>query len=359
MEIKITPVAPEERQIPPEDISNIVFGSQFTNHMFLMEWDKNVGWHDARIEKYHSLTLEPSAIIFHYGQEAFEGLKAYCTVDGKYVLFRPEQNFARFNKTARRMCLPELDQAFALRALKRLLEQDIEWIPKAEGTSLYIRPTIIATEPALGLKQSASFLFFIILCPVGPYYSEGFNPVKIIVSEEYTRAAPGGVGEAKTAGNYAASNLAEKKAKEHGFTQVLWLDAVERRYVEEVGSMNIFFVIDDEIITPQLTGTILPGITRDSVLQVGKHWGLTMTERRISIEEVMEAVENGALTEIFGSGTAAVISPVGELHYHGKKYIIKDGKTGPCARRFFDEIVGIQYGKVEDPFRWLEPVLSA
>ncbi len=357
MEIKITPISPEERQSPLEDISNIVFGSQFTNHMFLMEWDQGRGWHDARIEKYHALTLEPSAIIFHYGQEAFEGLKAYCTVGGKYVLFRPEQNFARLNKTARRMCLPELDEQFALKALKQLIEQDIDWIPKAEGTSLYVRPTIIATEPALGLKQSASFLFFIILCPVGPYYSEGFNPVKIIVSEEYTRAAPGGVGEAKTAGNYAASNLAEKEAKESGFTQVLWLDAVERRYVEEVGSMNIFFVINDEIVTPQLTGTILPGITRDSVLQVGKHWGLTMTERKISIDEVIESIENGSLSEIFGSGTAAVVSPVGELHYRGKKYVIKDGKTGPFARRFFDEIVGIQYGKVKDPFQWLEPIL--
>lgn len=356
MELKITPVPADERKTPPEDVSHIVFGTKFTNHMFMMEWDRGEGWHDARIEKYQPLTLEPSSIIFHYGQEAFEGLKAYNTSDGKGVLFRPEKNFERMNRTAQRMCLPELDIDFVLDALKKLVQQDHDWIPKEEGTSLYIRPTIIATEPALGLKPSASFLFFIIMCPVGPYYPEGFNPVKIVVSEKYTRAAPGGVGEAKTAGNYAASNLAEKEAKEAGFTQVLWLDAVEKRYVEEVGSMNICFVINGEIVTPQLTGTILPGITRKSVLELGEHWGLTMTERRITIEEVVQSIEDGSLTEIFGCGTAAVISPVGELHYQDKKYVIGDGKTGPIAHRFFDEIVGIQYGTVSDPFGWRVPV---
>ncbi len=356
MEIKILPVPPEERKTPPNDVSNIVFGTQFTNHMFRMEWDRGVGWHDARIEKYQPLILEPSAIIFHYGQEAFEGLKAYWTTNSQYVLFRPDQNFARMNRTSERMCLPPIDEEFVLDALKQLLREDIAWIPKEEGTSLYIRPTIIATEPALGLKPSSSFLFFIILCPVGPYYPEGFNPVKILVSEKFTRAAPGGVGEAKTSGNYAASNLVEKESKEQGFTQVLWLDAVERRYVEEVGSMNIFFVINDEIITPELVGTILPGITRKSVLQLAKRWGLKTNERRISIDEVIQAIEDKTLTEIFGAGTAAVVSPVGELRYQGKSHQIGDGKTGPSARRFFDELMGIQYGLVQDSFQWIEPI---
>ena len=357
MEIKVTPISSEKKKCPPQDVSNIQFGTEFTNHMFLMEWDRGTGWHDARIEPYHHLALEPSAIIFHYGQESFEGLKAYYTSSGSYVLFRPDHNFARMNRTGRRMGLPEFDEKFVLNALKQLLRLEIDWIPKDEGTSLYIRPTIIATEPALGLKESSSFLFFIILCPVGPYYPEGFNPVKIIVSENYTRAAPGGVGEAKTAGNYAASTLAEKESKEKGYTQVLWLDAVKRCYVEEVGSMNIFFVIDDEIITPQLTGTILPGITRDSVLRLSRSWGLKTSERRITIDETVRAIEDGSLTEIFGSGTAAVISPVSALHFREKEHSIGKGTTGPVARRFFDEIMGIQYGKVQDLFQWLDPIL--
>ncbi len=357
MEIKVTTISSEKKKSPPQDVSNIKFGTEFTNHMFLMEWDRGTGWHDARIEPYHHLSLEPSAIIFHYGQESFEGLKAYYTSSGSYVLFRPDQNFARMNRTGRRMGLPEFDEQFVLNALKHLLRLEIDWIPKDEGTSLYIRPTLIATEPALGLKESSSFLFFIILCPVGPYYPEGFNPVKIIVSENYTRAAPGGVGEAKTAGNYAASTLAEKESKEKGYTQVLWLDAVRRCYVEEVGSMNIFFVIDNEIITPQLTGTILPGITRDSVLRLSRSWGLKTSERRITIDEAVRAIEDGSLTEIFGSGTAAVISPVSALHYREKEHPIGDGTTGPIARRFFDEIMGIQYGKAQDLFQWLDPIL--
>ena len=356
MEIKIAPIPSKEKKTPPKEVSNLVFGKHFTNHMFLMEWHEGVGWHNARIEKYHPLTLEPSAIIFHYGQESFEGLKAYHTTSGSYVLFRPEQNFARMNRTAQRMCLPEIDVDFVLKALKELLRLDLEWVPQAEGTSLYIRPTLIATEAALGLKTSNSFLFFIILCPVGPYYPEGFNPIKILVSEKYTRAAPGGVGEAKTAGNYAASALAEKESREQGYTQVLWLDAVERKYVEEVGSMNIFFVINDEVVTPALNGTILPGITRETVLELCQHWGWKASERRISIDEAVASIEDGSLTEIFGSGTAAVISPVGELSYQEKNYTIGDGTTGPKANRLFDEIMGIQYGKVQDIFQWLEPI---
>ncbi len=338
-------------------MNGVVFGSLYSNHMFTMQWENGRGWHDAEIKPYQPLVMDPSTIVLHYGQCSFEGLKAYRGMSGGISLFRPRQNFERMNRTARRMCLPELEIDPVLDALKQLLLQDADWVPHDEGTSLYIRPTLIATEEALGLKVSSRYLFYIILSPVGPYYPEGFNPVKITVSEEYVRAAPGGVGEAKTAGNYAASNLAEKKAKEQGFTQVLWLDAVERRYVEEVGSMNIFFVINDEIVTPQLTGTILPGITRMSVLELGKHWGLNMRERRITIDEVVDGLNDGSVSEIFGAGTAAVVSPVGVLYFRGEAHSVGNGETGPVAKRFFEHLTAIQYDREPDPFGWIEPVL--
>ena len=260
------------------------------------------------------------------------------------------------NRTAQRLCLHELNVDDVLDALKELLKADEVCIPTGEGNSLYLCPTIIATEHALGLRVSNQYLFFIIMCPVGPYYPEGFNPVKIRVSETYVRPSPGGTGEAKTSGNYAASNLAEKEAKELGFTQVLWLDAVERRYVEEVGSMNIFFVLNGTLVTPQLTGTILQGITRNSVLKLAEHWDMPCEERRISIDEVIQGLEDGTVTEVFGCGTAAVVSPVGILHYKGQNHEVGEGKTGPVAQRFFDNITGIQYGKIADPFGWLEPL---
>ncbi len=355
MDIQIIPVPSEDRKTPPENIAGIEFGSQFTNHMFLMNWEPDAGWHNARIHKYQPLALDPAAIILHYGHEAFEGLKAYATVGGNPTLFRPQKNFARLNQTSHRIGLPKIDEDFALEALKLLLRQDRDWIPKEAGSSLYIRPTLIATEATLNLRKSNYFLFYIILSPVGSFYEKGAAPVKITVSENYTRAATGGVGGVKTAGNYAASNLAQMEAKEQGFSQVLWLDGKEQRYVEEVGSMNIFFVIDDEIVTPELTGSILPGVTRDSVLQLSRSWGMKTTERRISIEEVIEKIENGSLTEMFGAGTAAVISPVGVLQYQGKDYVIQDD-IGPMAERFYDEVTGIQYGKTNDPFHWLEPI---
>lgn len=356
MKIQISSVPPERQKPIPASLKGIPFGSQTTDHMFLMEWHQGQGWHHARIEAYQAISLMPSALVFHYGQEAFEGLKAYHTVGGKNVLFRPQKNIERLNATARRLCLPELDPAMALKAVKQLVSQEQHWIPKEEGSSLYIRPALIATEAALGLKVSKEYLFFIIVCPVGAYFPEGFNPVKIRVCEEYVRAVPGGVGNVKTGGNYAAANLAEKEAKEAGFTQVLWLDGVERKYVEEVGSMNIFFVIQGELITPQLTGTILPGVTRDSVLQLARHQKMMVSERRISIDEVVQSIENGTLTEAFGTGTAAVISPIGLLSYQGKDFTIGAGKTGPIAKRIFDEMVGIQYGKSPDFFQWIEPV---
>jgi branched-chain amino acid aminotransferase len=292
----------------------------------------------------------------HYAQMSFEGLKAYQTDSGEHVLFRPRENFKRMNRTSLRMCLPELDVEEVLTALKQLLRLDSGWVPNESGTSLYIRPTILATEEAIGLKVSSKYLFFIILSPVGPYYPQGFNPVKIMVSEKYVRAVPGGVGYAKTGGNYAASILAEKEAKELGYTQVLWLDAVERRYIEEVGSMNIFFLINEEIVTPQLTGSILPGITRISVLELGKHWGLKVSERRVSIDEILKGLKDGSVTEIFGSGTAAVISPVGVLSYKGEECQVGNGETGPITSRFYEELTGIQYGKVADPFDWVESI---
>ena len=354
MEVKLNKATPEQLKTPPASMSGVVFGTQFSDHMFCMEWEDGKGWYNAEIKPYGPLLLEPSAMVLHYAQMAFEGLKVYRTDSGENVLFRPRENFKRMNRTSQRMCLPELDVEEVLDALKQLLRLDSLWVPNEPGTTLYIRPTILATEEAIGLKVSSKYLFFIILSPVGAYYSQGFNPVKIMVSDKYVRAVPGGVGYAKTGGNYGASILAEKEAKELGYTQVLWLDAVERRYIEEVGAMNIFFVINNEIITPQLTGSILPGITRMSVLELGKYWGLKICVRRISIDEVLTGLKEGSVTEVFGAGTAAVISPVGVLSYKDEEYQVGNGITGPVANRFYEQLTGIQYGKEADPFDWVE-----
>ncbi len=354
MEVKITKCIPERLKRPPDTMSGVIFGTQFTDHMFCMEWEDGIGWHQAEIKPYAPIMIEPSAMVLHYAQMSFEGLKAYHTDSGENVLFRPRENFKRMNRTSIRMCMPEIEIEEVLAALKKLLYLDSKWIPKEKGTSLYIRPAMIATEEAIGLKVSSKYLFFIILSPVGAYYSQGFNPVKIMVSDKYVRAVPGGVGNAKTGGNYAACTLAEKEAKEKGYTQVLWLDAVERSFIEEVGAMNIFFVIDGKIVTPQLTGSILPGITRMSVLELGKLWGLEVEERRISINEVLRGIENGSVSEVFGSGTAAVITPVGILSYKEEEYNIGDGHTGPMAIRFYEQLTGIQYGKEPDNFDWVE-----
>jgi len=354
MKIKLTKASPEQLKTPPATLTGVVFGTVFSDHMFCMEWDDGQGWHSAQIKPYGPLKLEPSSMVLHYAQMSFEGLKAYKIESGEHALFRPRENFKRMNRTAQRMCLPELDVEEVLDSLKQLLRLDSGWVPGEDGTSLYVRPTILATEEAIGLKVSSKYLFFIILSPVGPYYSQGFNPVNIMVSEKYVRAVPGGIGFAKTGGNYAASILAEKEAKENGYTQVLWLDAVERRYIEEVGSMNIFFVIDDSIVTPMLTGSILPGITRMSVIELAELWGLHVEERRITIDEVLKGLENGSVTEVFGAGTAAVISPVGILAHKGKDFQVGNGKTGPVAMRFYDHLTGIQYGRESDPFGWLE-----
>jgi len=356
MEVKITKNDPHKLKKPPASMSGVVFGTQFTDHMFCMEWEDGKGWYNAEIKPYGPLLMEPSSMVLHYAQMSFEGLKAYHTKSGVNVLFRPRENFKRMNRTSLRMCMPEIDVEEVLFALKQLLNLESRWIPNEEGTSLYIRPAMIATEEAIGLKVSSKYLFFIILSPVGPYYSQGFNPVKILVSDKYVRAVPGGVGDAKTGGNYAASTLAEKEAKELGYTQVLWLDAVERNFIEEVGAMNIFFVIDGNIVTPKLTGSILPGITRMSVLELGKFWGLNVKERQISILEVIKGLENGSVSEVFGAGTAAVITPVGALSYRGNEYSIGRGETGVFAKRFYEKLTGIQYGKEDDLFNWIDSI---
>ncbi len=354
--ILVTSVSQAQRKTPPQDLSNVGFGSVFTDHMFTMEWTSEKGWHNAQIKPYQSFSCDPAMSSLHYGCEIFEGMKAYKMADDNVVLFRPRENLERMNKSAQRMCMPEIDVEFVLQALKLLVKQDERWVPQDKGTSLYIRPTMIATENNLSAKSSDRFMFYIILSPVGAYFKEGFKPTPIMVSETYTRASIGGVGAVKTGGNYAASMLAQKEAKEKGFAQVMWLDSLERRYVEEVGSMNIFFVINGEIVTPELTGTILSGITRKSVLELGKSWGYTMVERRISIDEVVKALEDGSCTEIFGTGTAAVIAPVGKLAYRDKTYMVNDNITGPVAKRFFDELTELQRGETPDVFGWVEHV---
>jgi len=339
----------------PDD-SELTFGTIFTDHMFNMDYGPDMGWHHPRIEPFAPIQMDPATMVLHYGQAVFEGLKAYRTASGDIQLFRPKDNFKRLNRSCRKLCIPELDPDFIFSSLKELLKIDKSWVPSAPETSLYIRPTIIAMDPFLGVRASYTYRFFIILSPVGVYYKEGFNPVKIWVTKDYVRAVRGGLGEAKTAANYAASLYAGEQAHENGYTQVLWLDGVEQKYIEEVGSMNIFFVIDDELITPMLNGSILPGITRDSVIALAKTWNIRVAERRISIDEVMKAHASGTLQEIFGSGTAAVISPVGELKCGDTVLAIGDGKVGPLAHRFFKTLTDIQYGKAKDPLGWIEPV---
>lgn len=339
------------KELPKAD-NPLTFGTIFTDHMFLMNYTKNIGWHDARVVPYGPITLEPSAMVFHYGQEMFEGLKAYKTKEGKVLLFRPEKNIERANKTNRRICIPEIPEEDFLEALKTVVATDAAWIPTKPGTSLYIRPFVIATDPYLGVRPSDTYLFAIILSPVGAYYPEGLNPVKIWIEDEYVRAVKGGIGEAKTGGNYVASLRSQVKAHDEGYSQVLWLDGVERKYIEEVGAMNIFFKMNGKIVTPALNGSILPGVTRDSVICLCKEWGLEVEERKISIDEIYEAYQNGTLEEVFGTGTAAVISPVGTLRWEEKVMTVKDGGIGEYSRKLYDTITGIQLGEIEDKFNW-------
>jgi branched-chain amino acid aminotransferase len=351
MKIRVTKSTTIGNKHRPKD-SELGFGKYTTDHMFLMDYTQEKGWHDPRIEPYGDLRLDPAAMVLHYNQEVFEGLKAYCLGGGGIGLFRPEKNIERMNTSARRMAMPEVDPDLFLRAMKELVLLDRDWVPQSEGTSLYIRPTMIATEPALGVRPSNQYLFYIILCAVGAYYPEGFNPTRIYVSDAFVRAAQGGAGGAKTSSNYGPTFLVSRQAAKRGYTQVLWLDAKELQHVEEVGTSNIFFLIDNELVTPPLGGTVLPGVTRDSVLQLARHWGLNVSERRISIEEVVDGCKSRSLKEMFATGTAAVISPVGEICYKGEDLQIANGKIGELCQKLYDEITGIQYGRKEDPFGW-------
>lgn len=335
------------------DPNNLGFGQYFTDHMFIMDYTEGKGWHDPRIVPYGPLELDPSTMVFHYGQAIFEGLKAYKTKEGKILLFRPKQNMERVNISNDRLCIPPIDTDFAVEATKALVNVEKDWIPELEGTSLYIRPFIISTDPFLGVRPSLTYKFIIILSPVGAYYKEGINPVKIYVESKYVRAVKGGIGFAKTPGNYAASLKAQIEAKDKGYTQVLWLDGVEKKYIEEVGTMNVFFKINGEVITPALEGSILAGITRNSTIELLKSWGIKVTERKISIEDIYQAHSNGTLEEAFGTGTAAVISPIGEFNWNENKIQVNNGQIGELSAKVYNTITGIQNGSINDTFGWI------
>jgi branched-chain amino acid aminotransferase len=324
--------------------------------MFLMDYELGIGWHNARIVPYGDFPIDPASMVLHYGQAIFEGCKCYRTADNTLQLFRPKDNLARMSRSAERMCMPVLDEETALEGLKQLIRIDADWVPHREGTSLYIRPTMISTDVGLGVHASKKYCFFIILSPVGAYYKEGLKPVSIYVEDEYVRAVRGGVGFTKCAGNYAASILAGDIAEKKGFSQVLWLDGVEQKYVEEVGSMNMMFTYDKAIVTPKLNGSILPGITRDSVLKLAPTLGYTVKEDRLAIHDIFEDAKAGRLTEAFGTGTAAVISPVGVLSMKGEDLTLSGGKIGAVAQHLYDTLTGIQYGRIPDPFGWILPL---
>ncbi len=343
------------KALPAQD-NSLTFGTIFTDHMFVMDYETGKGWHDARIVPYQPLSLDPSCMVFHYGQEMFEGLKAYKAEDGRTLLFRPDMNAKRTNNTNKRLCIPEIPEEDFVEAVKAVVKVDEAWIPTKPGTSLYVRPFIIATDPFLGVRPSNKYLFIIILSPVGAYYPEGLNPVKIWIEDDYVRAVKGGIGEAKTGGNYVASMAAQIKAHDEGYSQVLWLDGVERKYIEEVGAMNIFFKINGKVLTPMLNGSILPGITRNSTIALCKEWGYEVEERRISVDELYEASTSGTLEECWGTGTAAVISPVGHLRFQDQVMQIKDGGIGELSQKLYDTVTGIQLGKIEDTRGWVVEV---
>ncbi len=334
------------------------FGQDFTDHMFLMEYAPETGWHNPTILPYGPVPFDPSCMCLHYGQEVFEGLKAYRTADDTILLFRPEENLKRLSRSCDRLCIPPFDEELLMQALLKLVDLDREWVPSAKGASLYIRPFIIATEPSLGVHPSSHYQFFIIMSPSGAYYEHGLAPVKILVETEYVRAVTGGTGFAKTGGNYAASLKAQDVAEEKGYEQVLWLDGVHHKYVEEVGAMNVFFRLGEQVVTPKLDGSILPGITRKSVIQILKDWGVDVCERLLPIDELVKAHKDGQLLEAFGSGTAAVISPIGELRYGDLRMQIHDNKIGPLSQKLYDELTGIQWGTRPDVHHWTRPVVG-
>ena len=351
MEIKITKTAVLKEK---PDSSTLGFGKIFTDHMFMMDWNSEKGWYNQRIVPFQNIPLHPASTVLHYGSEIFEGLKAYRRADGKVQLFRPIENIRRMNRSAERLCLPQIPEEDAMQILKTFVSLEQDWTPSAEGTSLYLRPFMFGNDETLGVHAVHNATFMIIASPVGSYYKEGINPVKIMIEDEDVRAVRGGTGYAKCGGNYAASNRAGERAEKKGYSQVLWLDGVERKYIEEVGAMNVMFKIGDEIVTPMLTGSILPGITRMSCIEVLKKEGYKVSERLLSVDELGEALKNGDLKEAWGCGTAAVVSPIGELCYKGEKFTINNGEIGTVTQHLYDTLTGIQWGKIEDTFGWIE-----
>ena len=356
MEMLIEKTVKPKRIPTSDELGGIPFGTVFTDHMLILNYTEGKGWHDARIVPYGPVSLDPAACGLHYGQLIFEGLKAYKAKDGNIVMFRPERNMARMNQSCDRMCIPRINERETLEAIAGLVRIDSAWIPSAPGTALYVRPFIYADEPLLAVRPSKTFTFATILAPVGLYFKGGLVPTKIFVEDNYVRAVRGGTGLTKCAGNYAASMKSQKEAEEAGYAQVLWLDGAERKYIEEVGAMNIFFVIDGEIVTPELNGSILAGVTRESVIEVARGWGMQARERAISIQELADAHKAGRATEVFCSGTAAVISPIGELKWRDNVMIFNDRKIGATTQRMYDEITGIQTGALPDKFSWLYKV---
>ncbi|UCG25452.1 MAG: branched-chain amino acid aminotransferase [Chloroflexota bacterium] len=354
MDIKVIPLKDSEIRGGPS--GELGFGRTMTDRMFMQQYTPDEGWSEATIGPYRPLTLDPATSVFHYAQEIFEGTKAYRRADGKVNLFRPWENMRRFSNSARRMAMPEVDVEDHLAAVVQLVALEQSWVPDPPG-ALYIRPVMIATEPALGVHASESYLHYIILSPVGSYFPQGFSPVPVYISDKYRRAVVGGVGDAKTGGNYAASLMAGAEAAEKGYSQVLWLDAIEGRYVEEVGAMNICFVYgDDHIVTPPLTGSILPGVTRDSVITLGRDLGYQVSEALVDVQEMLADIQLGKISEVFGCGTAAVIAPVGKFGFKDDEYLINDYQVGPVAERLYDQLTGIQYGRIEDRFGWIHTV---
>ncbi|MDO9308026.1 MAG: branched-chain amino acid aminotransferase [Deltaproteobacteria bacterium] len=354
MDIKVLSLPAEKMKQKTRDESQLGFGKLFTDRMLMIEWKTGQGWCDARIEPYAPFVLDPACTVFHYAQEIFEGLKAYKWPDGRVVLFRPEMNARRFNQSADRLCMPDISEELFVDGIKQLVALERDWIPTASGTSLYIRPTMIAVEPVLGVHPSNHYYFYVILSPVGAYYAAGFNPVNILVEDHYVRAVPGGTGEAKTGGNYASSLKAGLEAKKKGYDQVLWLDGRERRYIEEVGAMNMFFAYGKKIVTAPLNGSILSGVTRDSVLKLAPTLGYEVEECPIEINALMADMRAGKVTEAFGSGTAAVITPVGKLCYKDEVLQLTGGKVGEITQKLYDTLTGIQTGKLEDHFGWVK-----
>jgi len=354
MEIKVVPLPVERMKDKVKDESQLGFGKLFTDRMLVVEWKAGTGWCDARIEPYGPFMLDPACAVLHYAQEIFEGLKAYKWSDSRVALFRPEMNARRFNQSATRMCMPEVPEELFIKGIKQLVALEQEWIPTADSTSLYIRPTMIAVEPVLGVKPADHYYFYVILSPVGAYYAAGFNPINILVEDHFVRAVVGGTGEAKTGGNYASSLMAAQEAKKKGYDQVLWLDGRERRYIEEVGAMNMFFAYGNKIVTAPLTGSILSGVTRDSVIKLAPTLGYQVEERQIDVNELMSDIRAGKVTEAFGSGTAAVITPVGKLCYKDECLQLTGGKVGEITQKLYDTLTGIQTGKLNDQFGWVK-----